>query len=59
MSSDKPELDGKDEKRGRDKGNPTLFLVMLGLIVFLLLVFLFVHPRGSDAGPPQQGATSH
>ncbi len=33
---------------------PTLFYVMLGLIVALLLLFLLLRPRGTEAGPPQQ-----
>ena len=60
MSTDRPELEQRDGKRGKDQGNPTLFFMMLGLIVFLLLIFLFVHPRGSEAGAPQpQGTSSH
>lgn len=33
---------------------PTLFYVMLGVIVALLLLFLVLRPRGTDAGTPDQ-----
>ena len=51
----KPDMsdEGTDSKRGKSQGNPTLFFVMLGVIVLLLLVFLFLRPRGSEAGPQQ------
>ncbi len=55
--SDDPSHEEIQKKPGRDQGNPTLFFVMLGLIVFLLLVFLFVRPRGTDASPSQQQTT--
>ncbi len=33
---------------------PILFYVMLGIIVALLLLFLILRPRGTDAGAPSQ-----
>ena len=33
---------------------PTLFYVMLGVIVALLLLFLVLRPRGTEASSPEQ-----
>ena len=33
---------------------PTIFYVMLGLILALLLTFLLLRPRGSQTSPPDQ-----
>jgi hypothetical protein len=44
----------REPVQGENKQGRTLFFVMLGLIVFLFVVFLLVRPRGSQAGPPAQ-----
>jgi hypothetical protein len=47
----------REPVQGETKQGRTLFFVMLGLIVFLVAVFLVVRPRGSQAGPAAQ--TTH
>ncbi len=49
---------GAKHESERDKGSPTLFYVILGLIVALFVVFLVLKPRGRDAKPPRNSATS-
>jgi Na+/melibiose symporter-like transporter len=47
----------REPVQGENKQGRTLFFVILGLIVFLFVVFLAFKPRGSQAGPPAQ--TTH
>jgi hypothetical protein len=44
MSKPKDRLDS-----GSDKGNPTLFLIILAIIILLFAAFLILRPRASAA----------
>ena len=48
----------REPKQGGERSSRRLFLVILGILVALLVMFLLLRPRGSDAGPPQQ-TTQH
>ncbi len=41
-----------------DKGNPTLFIVILAIVIVMLAVFLILRPRGSEAGASQKTGSS-
>ncbi len=59
-SASKPRMSSRGDRepvQGENKQGRTLFFVILGLIVFLFVVFLAFKPRGSQAGPPAQ--TTH
>ncbi len=43
----------REPVQGENKQGRTLFFVILVTIVALLVVFLVLRPRGSQAGPPQ------
>ncbi len=53
MSTQNDRLDSKS-----DKGNPTLFVVILGIIILMFALFLILRPRASAAGAPQKTAPS-
>jgi hypothetical protein len=48
----------REPVQGENKQGRTLFFVILVTIIFLLVVFLVVRPRGSQAGPPAQPTLS-
>jgi hypothetical protein len=44
---------------GKSKQGRTLFLVIVGIVVLMFAAFLFMRPRGSESGPPQNTTSQH
>jgi hypothetical protein len=49
----------REPVQGENKQGRTLFFVILATIIFLLVMFMVLRPRGSQAGPPARSTQAH